>query len=95
MDPLLAEIIEAHGGVDRWQRLEALEAEISVWGLLFTTKRVPLLNRVRVQAQPKNLIGLMIATQRRVRPLIANMSLPTPTLVAIDIHNVRPIVSPD
>jgi len=54
MKILLEEIIEAHGGIERWQRLESLEAEISVWGLLFTTKRVPVLNRAKVRASTQH-----------------------------------------
>lgn len=47
---IIEKIVEAHGGVDTWHSLEALEAEISVRGFLFTAKRVPVLNRVRVRA---------------------------------------------
>ena len=46
----VVKIIEAHGGSSRWNRLEAVEAVISVWGFLFKAKRRPLLNRVRVRA---------------------------------------------
>jgi hypothetical protein len=53
MKIFLKEIIEAHGGIERWQRLEALEAEISVWGLLFKTKRIPVLNRAKVRASTR------------------------------------------
>jgi hypothetical protein len=54
MKILLEEIIEAHGGIERWQRLESLEAEISVWGLLFTAKRIPVLNRTKVRASTQH-----------------------------------------
>jgi hypothetical protein len=52
MDPNEAvnNIIAAHGGEDFWNGLEALEAEISASGLLFTFKRRPVLNHVRVTA---------------------------------------------
>jgi len=52
MDPSEAvkNIVAAHGGEDFWNDLEALEAEISVSGLLFTFKRRPLLDHVRVTA---------------------------------------------
>ncbi|MBS3920826.1 MAG: hypothetical protein KG012_18290 [Deltaproteobacteria bacterium] len=50
IEMMLKEIFEVHGGVERWKSLEALEAEISVWGLLFTTKRIAVLTRVRVRA---------------------------------------------
>ena len=47
---LVRDVIEAHGGRDLWNSLEALEADISAWGLLFTMKRQPAMNRVRVRA---------------------------------------------
>ena len=50
MEIWLEEILEAHGGIERWQRLEALEAEISVSGLLFITKRIPVLNHAKARA---------------------------------------------
>jgi len=46
----LNEAIDAHGGMDYWNSLEALEAEISVSGFLFTARRRPVLRRVRVRA---------------------------------------------
>jgi hypothetical protein len=50
---LVKDVIEAHGGVALWQGLEALEADISAWGLLFTMKRQPVLNHVRVRASTR------------------------------------------
>ena len=47
---IVERIVEAHGGVDRWKELEAIEATISVRGFLFKAKRRPILNRVRVRA---------------------------------------------
>lgn len=47
---IVHEAIEAHGGMDYWNSLDALEAEISVSGFLFTAKRRPVLRRIRVQA---------------------------------------------
>jgi hypothetical protein len=47
---ILHEIIEAHGGMDYWNSLEALDAEISAGGFLFTAKRRPVLQRVRMRA---------------------------------------------
>lgn len=47
---LLHEVIDAHGGMDYWSGLEALDAEISASGFLFTAKRRPVLKRVRVRA---------------------------------------------
>ena len=48
---LINEVIEAHGGAALWQSLGALEAEISASGLLFTMKRQPVLDHVRVRAE--------------------------------------------
>ena len=50
---LVRAVIEAHGGMALWQGLEALEAEISAWGLLFTMKRLPVLDHVRVRASTR------------------------------------------
>ena len=50
---IVKEVIEAHGGADRWNTLEALDAEISAWGFLFTAKRRPVLNHVRVRASTR------------------------------------------
>jgi hypothetical protein len=47
---VLANVIAAHGGAGLWQRLVAIEAVLSVDGLLFTAKRVPPLKQVRVMA---------------------------------------------
>jgi hypothetical protein len=50
MTETLKKVFDAHGGEKYWNSLEAIEARISVCGLLFTMKRLPVLNRVRVQA---------------------------------------------
>jgi hypothetical protein len=47
---LVQEIVEAHGGAALWSSLEALEAEISAWGFLFTAKRRPTLKHIIVSA---------------------------------------------
>lgn len=47
---ILNEIIEAHGGVRLWSSIEAVEAVISASGFLFTAKRRPPQNHVRVRA---------------------------------------------
>jgi hypothetical protein len=47
---ILEKVIQAHGGAQRWQSLAAVEAIISARGFLFTAKRRPILNRVRVRA---------------------------------------------
>lgn len=47
---IVSQIVEAHGGAERWSGVEAIEAEISAWGLLFKLKRVPVLQHVRVRA---------------------------------------------
>jgi hypothetical protein len=48
---IIHELIEAHGGMERWSGLEALDAEMSVRGFLFTAKRRHLLDHVRVKAE--------------------------------------------
>jgi hypothetical protein len=50
---ILEKVIEAHGGARRWQELAAVDAIISVRGFLFTAKRRPILNRVRVRASTR------------------------------------------
>lgn len=50
MISILREIVEAHGGMDLWGRLESLDAEVSASGFLFTAKRRPVLRHVRVRA---------------------------------------------
>jgi len=47
------EAIETHGGMDYWNSLRALDVELSVRGFLFTAKRRPVLNHVRVRAFTK------------------------------------------
>ena len=47
---IMQEVIAAHGGMDHWNGLEALDAEISASGFLFTAKRRPALRRVRMRA---------------------------------------------
>jgi hypothetical protein len=44
------EAVEAHGGMDFWNRSEALDAEISARGFLFTAKQRPVLRHTRMQA---------------------------------------------
>lgn len=44
------EAIEVVGGMDYWNSLGALEADISARGFLFTAKRRPVLERVRMRA---------------------------------------------
>ncbi len=52
LDPIkiVHESVEAHGGLDYWNSLEAIEAEISASGFLFTAKRRPVLHHVRMRA---------------------------------------------
>ena len=52
-ETIVKEVIQTHGGADRWNSLEALEADISARGFLFTTKRRPVLNHVRVRASTR------------------------------------------
>ncbi len=50
---ILNEAIEAHGGMDYWNSLEALDVEMSASGFLFTAKQRPVLKRVRMRAITK------------------------------------------
>ena len=47
---ILGEIMETHGGMNYWNTLEAVEADISASGFLFTAKRRPVLDHVRMRA---------------------------------------------
>lgn len=47
---IVNEAVEAHGGMDYWNSLEALEVEMSAKGFLFTAKQRPILRRVRMRA---------------------------------------------
>jgi len=47
---IVNEAIEAHGGMDYWNSLGALDAVISARGFLFLAKRRPVLHRVRMRA---------------------------------------------
>ena len=47
---LLQHAMAAHGGSDLWNSLEAIDAEISADGFLFTAKRRPALRHVRMRA---------------------------------------------
>ncbi len=47
---ILHEVIEAHGGMAYWNSIGALDMEISARGFLFTAKRRPALNHVRMRA---------------------------------------------
>jgi len=50
---IIHEAIDAHGGIEYWKSLEALDAEISAGGFLFTAKFRPLLDHVRMRAYTK------------------------------------------
>lgn len=47
---IVLEAIEAHGGMAYWNSLQAVDAVISARGFLFTAKRRPVLQRVRMRA---------------------------------------------
>jgi len=49
----LHEAIDAHGGMDYWNSLEALDMEMSASGFLFTAKRRPVLRHVRMRASTR------------------------------------------
>jgi hypothetical protein len=53
VDDAIREVIQAHGGVDLWNGLDAVEAVISADGFLFTAKRRPALARVRMRASTR------------------------------------------
>jgi hypothetical protein len=53
VDEVIREIIRAHGGIDLWNGLEAVEAVISARGFLFAAKRRPALERVRMRASTR------------------------------------------
>jgi hypothetical protein len=48
--PILDHILAAHGGREYWNSLEAVEVVISASGFLFTAKRRPKLDHVRMRA---------------------------------------------
>ncbi len=47
---IVQEAIEAHGGMEYWNSLKAIDAVISARGFLFTAKRRPVLEHVRMRA---------------------------------------------
>lgn len=47
---LVMEVIEAHGGESYWNKLEAIDAEISASGFIFTAKHRPVLRHVHMRA---------------------------------------------
>ena len=52
MSDVLEKIVAAHGGWAYWAALDRIEIEMSVRGLLFTTKRIPPLRQVRLSLNP-------------------------------------------
>ena len=53
VDSAIGDIIRAHGGADLWRGLDAIEVVISARGFLFTAKRRPDLERVRMRASTR------------------------------------------
>lgn len=49
-DAVVAKTLAAHGGIEFWQSLTAIDGVLSAGGFLFTTKHVRPLRRVRVRA---------------------------------------------
>ena len=41
MDKLLALAVDAHGGLDVWNRFESLHADVSIGGALWDIKQIP------------------------------------------------------
>jgi hypothetical protein len=50
---IVKEAVEAHGGMEHWNSLVAIDAKISARGFLFTAKRRPVLDHVRMRAYTK------------------------------------------
>jgi len=50
VEEIISAIVETHGGRALWKETETLEAEISASGFLFTAKRRPALDHVRMTA---------------------------------------------
>lgn len=48
---ILQQIIDAHGGLSLWNSIDAIEADISARGFLFTVKQRPVLNHIKVTAK--------------------------------------------
>lgn len=48
MNSDLAQILEAHGGLEHWRSLRRIDVEMSVSGFLFTSKRVPTMDHARL-----------------------------------------------
>ena len=41
MNELLARVLDAHGGMDRWQKLRRIHLQLSISGFLFEVKGLP------------------------------------------------------
>jgi hypothetical protein len=50
---VIQEVVRAHGGVELWRSLDAVEAVISARGFLFTAKQRPALDRVLMRASTR------------------------------------------
>ena len=48
IESALSTIFDAHGGLDYWRSLSAIDIEISAFGFLFTAKRVPAQHHARL-----------------------------------------------
>jgi hypothetical protein len=99
---LIREVIDAHGGEALWNSIDMLDAVISTSGFLFTAKRRPVLSRMRMRAWAhaahlcedyRDFGGIKAPIRRRVYPiLVGSRPLPWPTLVSLDIHDIRPVL---
>lgn len=69
-DEVLRTILDAHGGLDYWRSLSALDIEYSAWGFLFKAKRISPLSHarltVRTQTPDVVLHDYPVAGQRAV-----------------------------
>ena len=80
MNPLLARIIDAHGGMSRWQRYEKVEATIVSGGGLFQLKGIP------QDSAPRRMTAWLHEERSSVAPFGApdQRTMFTPERVAIE-----------
>lgn len=88
MKDLLTFAVEAHGGLERWGRLETLSAELTVGGAIWEVKKQPglLTNKVfEITTHEERVTITPFATVRRIYAYDAQRKkVPEPLLVALD-----------
>jgi hypothetical protein len=68
-------VIDAHGGIERWNNVKAIGGNMSITGLLWARKSFD---------------GIKIWTKRRaLRRNPDGTTAPAPVIVAIEIENIR------